>query len=133
MATPSIEIDVGGKAVKVTNPEKVFFPERGYTKLDLLNYYLAVAEGALRGVRNRPMILKRFVHGIHEEPFFQKRAPEQRPPWVKTALITFPSGRSANEVVCDEPADLAWVVNLGCVDLNPWPVRASDVDHPDEL
>jgi DNA ligase D-like protein (predicted polymerase) len=133
MATESIELDVGGRPVKITNPSKVYFPERGYTKLDLVNYYLAVAEGALTGVRNRPMILKRFPNGIHEDPFFQKRAPDSRPPWVRTAHITFPSGRSADEVVIDDPAGLAWVINLGCVDLNPWPVRETDVDHPDEL
>lgn len=133
MPEKPVEIEVNGHSVSVSNPGKVYFPERGYTKLDLVNYYVAVMEGALRGVRNRPMILKRFVNGIREEPFFQKRAPANRPDWVETAMIHFPSGRSANLVVCDEPADLAWVINLGCVDLNPWPVRAGDVDHPDEL
>jgi len=133
MPEKPVEVEVNGHSVSVTNPGKVYFPERGYTKLDLVNYYVAVMEGALRGVRNRPMILKRFVNGIREEPFFQKRAPANRPEWVETAMIHFPSGRSANLVVCDEPADLAWVINLGCVDLNPWPVRAGDVDHPDEL
>ncbi len=133
MAKDSIELDVGGKPVKITNPSKVYFPERGYTKLDVVNYFIAVAEGALTGVRNRPMVLKRFPNGIHEDPFFQKRAPDSRPPWVRTAHITFPSGRSADEVVIDDPAGLAWVINLGCIDLNPWPVRETDVDHPDEL
>lgn len=133
MPEKPVEIEVDGHSVSVTNPGKVYFPERGYTKLDLVNYYVAVMDGALRGVRNRPMILKRFVNGIREEPFFQKRAPANRPEWVETATIHFPSGRSANLVVCDEPADLTWVINLGCVDLNPWPVRAGDVDHPDEL
>jgi len=133
MPEKPVELEVGGRTVTVTNPGKVYFPARGYTKLDLVNYYLSVMEGALRGVRRRPMILKRFVNGINEEPFFQKRAPANRPEWVETAVIRFPSGRSAGLVVCDEPADLAWVVNLGCVDLNPWPVRADDVDHPDEL
>jgi bifunctional non-homologous end joining protein LigD len=133
VAKDSVDLEVGPYRVSISNPGKVYFPGRGYTKLDLVNYYLAVADGALRGVMRRPMILKRYVNGIDAEPFFQKRAPDKRPPWVETALITFPSGRSANLVVCDEPADLAWVVNLGCVDLNPWPVRAEDVDHPDEL
>jgi DNA ligase D-like protein (predicted polymerase) len=133
MAEQSVTLDVGGRAVKVTNPEKVFFPDAGHTKLDLVRYYLAVAPGALCGVMRRPMVLKRFTGGAAGEPFFQKRAPASRPPWIETALITFPSGRSADLVVCDEAADLAWVVNLGCIDLNPWPVRAADVDHPDEL
>ncbi len=133
MADKPIEIDVDGKSVSITNAHKVFFPTTGHTKLDLVNYYLAVADGALRGVLNRPMVLKRYVNGATEEPFFQKRAPSNLPPWIETALITFPSGRTANLCVCDEPADLAWVINTGCIDLNPWPVRASDVDHPDEL
>ncbi|MPZ50081.1 MAG: DNA primase [Dehalococcoidia bacterium] len=133
MATPSTTIDAGGRSVKITNPEKLFFPEKGYTKLDLVNYYLAVGEGALRGVHRRPMVLKRYVDGAAGEPFFQKRAPTNRPEWVTTARIRFPSGRFADEVICDEIADLIWAVNLGCVDLNPWPVRETDVDHPDEL
>ncbi len=133
MPTPQLELHVAGRVVANTNPDKVYFPERGYTKLDLVNYYLAVGEGALRGVHRRPMTLKRYVDGAAGEPFFQKRAPAQRPPWVETALITFPSGRTANLVVCDDLGDLAWVVNLGCIDLNPWPVRDADVDHPDEL
>jgi DNA ligase D-like protein (predicted polymerase) len=133
MAAKPIVLDVGGVDVSITNPEKVFFPRAGYTKLDLVNYYLAVGEGALRGVFRRPMVLKRFVNGADEEPFFQKRAPDKRPPHVETALITFPSGRSANLAVADELADVIWAVNLGCIDLNPWPVRADDVDHPDEL
>ena len=126
-------LELNGHEVLITNPEKVFFPERGYTKLDLVNYYLAVAEGALRGVYRRPMVLKRFVNGADKEPFFQKRAPANLPDWMYTALITFPSGRSADLVVCEEAADLAWVVNTGCIDLNPWPVRVDDVDRPDEL
>jgi len=133
MATPAIELEVGGRAVRVTNPDKVYFPDAGYTKRDLVEYYLAVGEAALRGVRDRPLILKRFVDGIGEEPFFQKRAPAKRPDWISTARVTYPSGRSADLVVADEVADLAWMANLGCVDLNPWPVRASDVGHPDEL
>jgi bifunctional non-homologous end joining protein LigD len=128
-----LELEIDGHAVSITNPEKVFFPERGYTKLDLVNYYLAVAEGALRGVFKRPMVLKRFVNGADKDPFFQKRAPSNLPDWMYTALITFPSGRSADLVVCEERADLAWVINTGCIDLNPWPVRVEDVDRPDEL
>ncbi len=126
-------MEFGGRTVTITNPGKVFFPAAGYTKRDLVEYYLAVADGALRGVMRRPMVLKRFVNGADKEPFFQKRAPANLPPGIETALIEFPSGRTANLVVCDEVADLAWVINLGCIDLNPWPVRADDVDHPDEL
>jgi DNA ligase D-like protein (predicted polymerase) len=128
-----IGVDAGGREVTITNPDKVYFPRAGYTKLDLVNYYLAVGEGALRGVFKRPMVLKRFVDGAEGEPFFQKRAPANHPEWIDTATITFPSGRSANLVVADEIADVIWAVNLGCIDLNPWPVRADDVDHPDEL
>ena len=106
-------------------PDKVFFPVAGYTKLDLVNYYLAVADGALRGVMRRPMVLKRFVNGADKEPFFQKRAPDNAAAGIETAHITFPSGRTADLAVCDDAADLAWVVNLGCLDLNPWPVRAT--------
>ncbi len=133
MPDPSVEIEVGGRKVTITNPEKVFFPETGYTKMDIVQYYLAVADGALRGVMRRPMVLKRFVNGADKEPFFQKRAPNNLPQGIETAHITFPSGRSADLVVCDEVPDLAWVINLGCLDLNPWAVRASDVDRPDEL
>ena len=133
MSTPSTTVEAGGRIVTITNPDKVFFPDAGYSKLDLVRYYLSVADGALRGVMNRPMVLKRFTGGATEEPFFQKRAPTNLPPWITTSHITFPSGRTADLVVCDEPADLAWVINLGCIDLNPWPVRATDVDHPDEL
>jgi DNA ligase D-like protein (predicted polymerase) len=133
MATKPIEIEVGAHAVKITNPDKIFFPKLGLTKLDLVNYYIAVADGALRGVFRRPMVLKRFVDGAEGEPFFQKRVPENRPPWIESARITFPSGRHADLMVADEPADVIWAVNLGCIDLNPWPVRADDVDHPDEL
>lgn len=133
MPTPSVKLDVGGYEVAVTNPEKIFFPEKGYTKLDLVRYYLAVAEPALRGVFRRPTVLKRYPNGAAAEPFFQKRAPTPLPPWVHTARIRFPSGRFADLAVFDEPADLAWAINLGCIDLNPWPVREDDVDHPDEL
>src|SRR5581483_7388860 len=133
MAPRTLHLEIDGHVVAITNPDKVFFPARGYTKMDLVDYYLSVAEGALRGVYRRPMVLKRFVNGADNEPFFQKRAPANLPEWMYTALITFPSGRSANLVVCEEASDLAWVVNTGCIDLNPWPVRVDDVDRPDEL
>jgi bifunctional non-homologous end joining protein LigD len=126
-------LDVAGREVTVTNPDKVYFPRTGHTKLDLVRYYLAVADGALRGVAGRPMALKRFVNGAEGEFFFQKRAPESRPEWVETVELSFPSGRTAHEVVVRDAAQLVWVVNLGCIDLNPHPVRADDLDHPDEL
>jgi DNA ligase D-like protein (predicted polymerase) len=126
-------LTVAGREVTITNPDKVYFPKAGHTKLDLVRYYLAVAEGALRGVRGRPMALKRFVDGADGEFFFQKRAPERRPEWIETVELAFPSGRTADEVVLRDEAGLAWVVNLGCIDLNPHPVRAEDLDHPDEL
>jgi bifunctional non-homologous end joining protein LigD len=133
MADPKIVIEAAGREVPVSNPGKVFFPRTGYTKLDLIRYYLAVADGALRGVAGRPMALKRFVNGAEAEPFFQKRAPGNRPDWIETAELRFPSGRTADEVVLGDAAGLVWVVNLGCIDLNPHPVRADDLDHPDEL
>jgi bifunctional non-homologous end joining protein LigD len=133
MASPKTVIEVAGREVAVSNPQKVYFPRTGHTKLDLVRYYLSVADGALRGVDGRPMALKRFVNGTEEEPFFQKRAPSSRPPWVETAELKFPSGRTADEVVLRDAAGLAWVANLGCIDLNPHPVRTADLDHPDEL
>src|SRR6201992_437832 len=133
MASPKTVIEVAGREVAVSNPQKVYFPRTGHTKLDVVRYYLAVADGALRGVDGRPMALRRFVNGAEEEPFFQKRAPSSRPPWVETAELKFPSGRTADEVVLRDAAGLAWGANLGCIDLNPHPVRASDLDHPDEL
>jgi bifunctional non-homologous end joining protein LigD len=133
MAKAHITLDVAGREVTVTSPDKVIFPGTGRTKLDLVRYYLAVADGALRGVAGRPMILKRFVKGIHEEAFFQKRAPTNRPDWIEVAELHYASGTSAAEVVVRDAAALAWVVNLGCIDLNPHPVRAEDLDHPDEL
>jgi DNA ligase D-like protein (predicted polymerase) len=126
-------LEVAGREVTITNPDKLVFPSGGYTKLDLVAYYLAVADGVLRGVTGRPMILKRFVKGIDEEAFFQKRAPASRPDWIEVAELRYASGRSADEVVVRDAAQLAWVVNLGCIDLNPHPVRAEDLDHPDEL
>ncbi len=124
---------IAGREVTITNPGKVFFAAAGTTKLDLVNYYLAVADGALRGVAGRPMALKRFVNGAGGEFFFQKRAPDNRPPWIETVELRFPSGRTADEIVILDAAQLAWIVNLGCIDLNPHAVRAIDVDHPDEL
>jgi bifunctional non-homologous end joining protein LigD len=134
MAKPAAEvIAVAGREVTITNPGKVFFPEPGYTKLDLVRYYLAVADGALTGIRGRPMALKRFVNGAADDFFFQKRAPDNRPGWIETVELSFPSGRTADEIVVRDAAQLAWIINLGCIDLNPHPVRAEDVDHPDEL
>ena len=122
-----------GHEVTITNPGKVFFDEAGITKLDLVTYYLAVAPGALIGVRDRPMAMKRFVDGASGQAFFQKRAPKSVPEYIRTVELAFPSGRTADEVVVDNAAALAWVVNLGCIDLNPHPVRSGDLEHPDEL
>jgi bifunctional non-homologous end joining protein LigD len=126
-------IEVSGHAVTVSNPDKVYFPRTGHTKLDLIRYYLSVADGALRGVCGRPMVLKRFVNGAEGEAFFQKRAPTSRPDWLDSVVLSFPSGRTAEEIVICDAAGLAWVVNLGCIDLNPHPIRAGDLEHPDEL
>ena len=126
-------LDVAGREVPVSHPAKVVFPEAGVTKLDLINYYLSVADGALRGVAGRPMILKRFVKGIDQEAIFQKRAPEKRPDWIEVAELKYRSGTSAKEAVLHDAAGLVWAVNLGCIDFNPHPVRAEDLDHPDEL
>jgi bifunctional non-homologous end joining protein LigD len=124
---------IAGRDVKVSNPGKVFFPHAGITKRDLVQYYLAVGEGALRGIARRPIVLKRYPHGAEGEFFFQKRAPTARPDWVTTVRLAFPSGRTADEVVVTDLAQLAWLVNLGCLDLNPHPVRADDLERPDEL
>lgn len=130
-------IGIGDRQVSISHPDKVVFPavdgRRPVTKIDLVDYYLAVADGALRGVADRPMILKRFVKGITEEAIFQKRAPEKRPDWIDVAELRYARGTSAREAVVREPAGLVWAVNLGCVDLNPHPVRSGDLDHPDEL
>ncbi len=126
-------LEVSGREVRVSSPDKLYFPEAGITKLDLVRYYLAVGEGALGGIYNRPIVLKRYVHGIEGDFFYQKRAPAKRPDWVKTVRLAFPSGRTADELVITELAQLIWIVNLGCIDLNPHPVRADDLDHPDEL
>ena len=126
-------IEVGGREVAVSNPGKVYFPEAGITKLEVVNYYLSVAEGALRGAGGRPNVLVRYADGIHGEFFYQKRAPTARPPWVEVASLRFPSGRAADEVVPRDAAALAWMANLGCLELHPHPVRTEDLDHPDEL
>src|SRR5437588_733006 len=126
-------VEVAGRQVTISNPDKVFFPKTGHTKLDLVRYYLAGAEGALAGVAGRPMALKRFVNGAEGQAFFQKRAPGSRPEWIETVELSFPSGRTAEEIVVRDAAQLAWIINLGCIDLNPHPVRATDLEHPDEL
>jgi bifunctional non-homologous end joining protein LigD len=130
---PPVEVEVDGRTVSVTNPEKVFFATRGETKLDLVHYYVAVGPGALRGVYLRPTVLKRFPNGAEGEFFYQKRVPAKRPGWIETVTVSFPSGRSAEELCPTDVAHIAWAANLGCLDLNPWPVRRDDVDHPDEL
>jgi len=126
-------LTVAGREVAISNPRKVLFPKAGYTKLDLVRYYLAVADGALRGAGGRPNVLVRYPNGIDGEFFYQKRAPTSRPPWVEVVALRFPSGRSAEEVVPRDPAALVWMANLACLELHPHPVRADDLDHPDEL
>jgi bifunctional non-homologous end joining protein LigD len=127
-------LEVEGRQVRVSNPGKPYFSrEAKVSKLDVVRYYLSVAPGALAGIRDRPVVLKRFVDGADGEPFYQKRAPDNRPDWLRTATLSFPSGRTAEEVVVDDAAGLAWIVNLGCIELHPHPVRAGDLDHPDEL
>ena len=126
-------LQIEGREIPISNPGKIFFPQRGYTKIDLVRYYLAVATGALRGAGGRPMALKRYVNGAEGQFFFQKRAPEGRPLWIETVELKFPSGRTAREVVLRDAAQLVWIINLGCIDLHPHPVRADDLDHPDEL
>jgi len=127
------EVEADGRVVRISNPDKPFFSARGETKLDLVRYYLAVGPGALRGVRERPTVLKRYPNGAEGEFFYQKRVPSPLPEWMETVTVTFPSGRSARELCPVDVAHLIWAVNLGCLDLNPWAVRRSDVDHPDEL
>jgi len=128
-----VELDVCGRHVRVSNPEKLFFPEAGITKLDLVHYYLECREAVVRGLRERPTVMKRWVDGVAGEPFFQKRVPDHAPEWLQTATVTFPSGRHARELVPNDAAHLAWGVNLGVIDWNPWPVRRADLDRPDEL
>jgi bifunctional non-homologous end joining protein LigD len=124
---------VEGREVTLSNPDKILFPQAGYTKRDLVHYYLAVADGALRGSGNRPNVLVRYPNGIDGEFFFQKRAPASRPAWIEVVSLSFPSGRTAEEVVPRDAAALAWMANLACLELHPHPVRADDLDHPDEL
>jgi bifunctional non-homologous end joining protein LigD len=132
--TASKVLSLEGREVQITNPEKLYFSSQArVTKLDLVNYYLSVAPGALAGIQDRPIVLKRFVNGAEAEAFYQKRAPDKRPPWLRTVTLSFPSGRIAEEVVVDDAAGLAWIVNLGCIELHPHPVRSGDLDHPDEL
>src|SRR5215468_12077172 len=127
-------LSIGGRDVQITHPDKLYFSAQVHiSKLDLVRYYLSVAPGALGGIKDRPIVLKRFVNGAEGEVFYQKRAPAQRPPWLRTVTLSFPSGRTAEEVVVDDVAGLAWIVNLGCIELHPHPVRTADLDHPDEL
>src|SRR6476619_4237498 len=126
-------LEIAGREVVITNPDKPFFPQAGHTKLHLVRYYASAAEGALRGIAGRPIVLRRYVDGAAGEPFFQKRAPEQRPEWIETVELRFPSGRTAGEIGVRDAAQRLWMVNLGCIDLNPHPVRADDLEHPDEL
>src|SRR6202171_3679760 len=127
-------LSVVGREVRVTHPEKCYFSKQAkLSKLDLVRYYLSVAPGALAGIRDRPIVLKRFVNGAEGEAFYQKRAPSDRPSWLRTVTLAFPSGRTAEELVVDDAAGLAWIVNLGCIELHPHPVRSADLDHPDEL
>ncbi len=128
-----VVIEACGRELRVSNPDKVFFPERGVTKLDLVNYYLACEQAVVRHLAERPSVLKRWVDGLAGKPFFQKRVPDGAPDWVQTATVTFPSGRHARELVVADGAHLVWGVNLGVIDWNPWPVRRADLDHPDEL
>ena len=130
----AVVLAIEGREVRVTHPGKLYFSRAAQvTKIDLVRYYLAVADGALRGIRDRPIVLKRFVDGAEGEPFYQKRAPDKRPEWLRTTTLSFPSGRTAEEVVVDDAAGLAWIVNLGCIELHPHAVRAADLEHPDEL
>jgi DNA ligase D len=133
MASKAIELTVGERTVRVSNPDKVYFPERGITKRQVVEYYIAVAEPLLNVLRDRPTTLKRFVDGVTGEAFYQKRLPKGAPDWVETATIKFPSGRPADEVCPTEPAVIAWAANLGTFDFHPWPVRRPEVDRPDEL
>src|SRR5438045_9743483 len=127
-------LSIEGRDVRVSNPDKPYFSrDVKLSKLDVVQYYLSVASGAVAGIRDRPSMLKRFVDGAEKPPFYQKRAPDNRPDWLRTVTLSFPSGRTAEEVVVDDAAGLAWIVNLGCIELHPHPVRTGDLDHPDEL
>src|SRR5918993_721458 len=126
-------LELAGHEVRLSNPGKVYFPKPGWTKLDLAEYYVTVADAALVHVRERPTVMKRFVNGIMEDPIWQKRVPQKVPDWLQTATVSFPSGRTAEELVANDAAHLVWAVNLGVIDFNPWPARRSDLDAPDEL
>jgi DNA ligase D-like protein (predicted polymerase) len=126
-------LEVAGREVRLSNPAKVYFPKPGWTKLDLAQYYVEMAEAVLIHVRERPTVMKRFVNGIMEEPIWQKRVPKTVPDWLETTTVAFPSGRTAEELVANDAAHLVWAVNLGVIDFNPWPARRRDLDHPDEL
>jgi bifunctional non-homologous end joining protein LigD len=127
-------LTIGGREVEITNPDKAYFSrDVKLTKLEVVQYYLSVADGAINGIRNRPVVLKRFVDGAEKPPFYQKRAPDKRPEWMRTVTLSFPSGRTAEEIVVDDAAGLAWIVNLGCIELHPHAVTATDLDHPNEL
>ncbi len=126
-------LEVAGREVRLSNPAKVYFPKPGWTKLDIAEYYLAVADAALVHLRERPTVMKRFVNGIMEDPIWQKRVPRKIPEWLETATVAFPSGRTAEELVAADAAHLVWAVNLGVIDFNPWPARRGNLDHPDEL
>jgi len=133
-AEPAETLTVDGREVRITHPDKPYFTrDVKLSKLDLVRYYLQIAPGAVAGIRDRPIVLKRFVNGAEGEAFYQKRAPEKRPEWLRTVTLSFPSGRVAEEIVVDDTAGLAWIVNLGCIELHPHAVRASDLDHPAEL
>src|SRR6266536_3482533 len=133
MAAPFVELEVGDRVVKVTNPDKILFPKARKTKLDLVEYYLAVGEGIVRALYERPTQLKRHPDGAEGEAIYQKRVPEKRPEWIETARVTFPSGRHADELCVTELAHVAWAANLGTLDFHPWPSRRRDTEHPDEL
>ena len=131
--TEHVTIEVAGHEVRVSNPGKLYFPKPGFTKHDLVNYYLAAADAVLVHLRERPTVMKRFVNGIEEEPIWQKRVPQRIPEWLQTATVSFPSGRTAEELCANDAAHLVWANNLGVIDFNPWPARRYDIDHPDEL
>ena len=128
-----VVVEAAGREVRVSSPEKPYFPAAGVTKLDLVNDYVECEEAVVRHLRERPTVMKRWVDGVEGEPFFQKRVPDSAPDWLQTATVTFPSGRHARELVANDAAHLVWGVNLGVIDWNPWPVRRADLDHPDEL
>lgn len=131
--TEALELTVGGRVVRLSNPDKVYFPQRGFTKRDVAEYYLSVGDGILRALRNRPTTLERYPDGVDGESFFQKRAPKNLPEWIPTGRISFPSGRHADEICPTETGAVLWAANLGCLTFHPWPVRREDTEHPDEL